>query len=73
MPNYNKLIFNKRQEIFQKQREIIVLKDDIRDLKNKMFSSCNHKWIKEKEDDGPYSKSYQFCSICKMYRNKYLN
>lgn len=73
MPNYNKLIFDKQQKILKKQREIIELKDDIRDLKNKMYSTCNHKWIKENDDDGPYSKSYQICSICSMYRNKYLN
>lgn len=53
--------------IYSKRREINELTREIEQSKKRVYTLCNHDWIKEKED-GAYGSSWFLCSTCNLYR-----
>ena len=54
--------------VYRKRREINEITKDIEDTKNMLYDMCEHVWIRDRSDDGPYGMSYTQCSKCNLYR-----
>ena len=60
------------QDIYAMERRIESLKVEISDTNKKIFSTCNHNWIRDW--DAPFdSHCKRICSICKLYANPHYN
>ena len=60
------------KEIYELEARIKSLKVEISDTNKKIFSTCNHNWVRDW--DAPFdSHCKHICSICKLYANPHYN
>ena len=60
------------KEIYQLEARIKSLKVEITDTNKKIFSTCNHNWVRDW--DAPFdSHCKTICSICNLYANPNYN
>ena len=60
------------KEINELEARIKSLKVEISDTNKKIFSTCNHNWVRDW--DAPFdSHCKRICSICKLYANPHYN
>ena len=60
------------KEIYELEARIKSLKVEISDTNKKIFSTCNHNWVRDW--DAPFdSHCKRICSICKLYANPHYN
>lgn len=71
----NQLIEHKNntyQKIYDMERQIQKLKDEISSTNKKIFSTCNHNWVRD-WDASFDCHCKRICSICKLYPNPNYN
>lgn len=71
----NQLIEHKNntyQKIYDMERQILKLKDEISSTNKKIFSTCNHNWVRD-WDASFDCHCKRICSICKLYPNPNYN
>ena len=71
----NQLIEHKNntyQKIYDMERQIQKLKDEISSTNKKIFSTCNHNWVRD-WDASFDCHCKRICSICKLYLNPNYN
>ncbi len=61
----------KYSDIHHKQKEIDMLKQEIAQLKKKLFINCTHIWSRDVDDRSCHSS--WICIHCKLYRNNNYN
>jgi len=61
----------KYSNIHHKEEEIVMLKQEITQLKKKLFNTCEHEWERDWEDRSCHST--WLCKHCKLYRNHNYN
>ena len=61
----------KNNDIYKKELEIKTLKQEITQLKKKLFNTCEHEWERDWDDRSCHST--WLCKHCKLYRNPNYN
>ena len=64
-------ILQKKTLILYHQQNIKLIEDQIKNLKKKLFNSCQHNWVIDDEDRSCHST--WICSHCKLYKNPNYN
>ena len=52
------------KQIYENLKENEILYNENRELDNKIYKMCEHKWERDYTDYGPYSRPSYICSIC---------
>jgi len=64
-------IIEKKKNIIYHEQNIKLLNDEIKNLKKKLFNTCQHNWVKDCEDRSCHSS--WICEHCRLYRNPNYN
>lgn len=65
-----KIILDKKKRInsviYSLERNMQVLKEEIRDLDNKLYSVCPHEWVRDWESFEPCGPTPKICKYCQL-------
>jgi hypothetical protein len=63
------LKLDKQRKMYDYERRIKKIKEDIRDLEKKIYNKCDHNWERDYSYAGLYTKAETVCTKCNLYKD----
>ena len=59
---------NNQKKIYEKHKEVRILEQRNKIISKQLYKVCEHTWVRDFIDMGPYSSIEYVCSKCNLYK-----